>query len=440
MPNALVLAARQVNRPVAQRAWRRNASTWPGVGDGATFGGAQGGRIYESWNPWTFSPNFEVHWASRLMRARTRQLVRDNPYVAGVIGAICENVVGDKGRTFRAKIKLADGKTLATATNKELERAWGQWGYPENASADGRDSWVDIQNLHIGTMAADGEVLARKLRGFDNPFGYALQFIDADLLDETYNVPGTNKTNEIRMGVELDQYNRPVAYHIWNRYPTEKAGTPLVRERIPASEIHHDFIRYRANQVRGITWFAPVLTTLHTLGSYDEAERVAAWVAAAQMGFIVNKSPEAISAFDWKPEEMGKRTMDAEPGLLPELLPGQEFQEFTPNRPSTTHDQFSTTVLRGGARGLKVSHFTLTGDTRQANYSSMRVSLQPERDHWRVLQGFEAVHFDRLVYRDWLAMALLNGQIRVDNAARRQLLRRPLRGPRLEMGGAEGRR
>jgi hypothetical protein len=51
------------------------------------------------------------------------------------------------------------------------------------------------------------------------------------------------------------------------------------------------------------------------------------------MGFILNKQPEAIAAFDWKPDEMGKRTMDVEPGLLPELLPGQEFQEFNAEPP-----------------------------------------------------------------------------------------------------------
>lgn len=384
-------------------------------GGGTTFSAASLGRIYGDWNPWTFSPNFEVQWASRFVRARARQLIRDNPYVAGLISSIQENVVGEAGRTLRAKIKLADGKTLAITTNKEIERAWRGWGEPENASANRRESWIDVQNLHIGTMAGEGEVLARKLRGFDNPFGFALQFIDNDLLDETHNVPAGPTQNEIRMGVELDAWSAPVAYHIWNRYPTEKTGLPLVRERIPASEIYHDFISYRANQVRGISWLAPVLTTLHTLSSYDEAELVASWVAAAQMGFILNKQPAAIEAFEWKADEQGKRQMGVEPGQLPELLPGQEIAEFNPNRPNTTHDQFMTTELRAIARGSKVSNFTLTGDTRQANYSSMRVSLQPERDHWRVLQRFEGTHFDRLVYRDWLAMALLNGQVRVDS-------------------------
>src|SRR3954471_17396376 len=162
MPNAFARAAAAVAGPRAQ--WNRRASE-SGWGSGSTFNAGSLSRLYQDWTPWTFSPNFEVQWASRFVRARARQLIRDNPYVSGLIGSIQENVVGEAGRTFRAKIKLADGKTLATSTNKELERAWKEWGHQENTSANRRESWIDVQNLHIATMAAAGEVLARKLRG-----------------------------------------------------------------------------------------------------------------------------------------------------------------------------------------------------------------------------------------------------------------------------------
>jgi capsid protein len=73
-----------------------------------------------------------------------------------------------------------------------------------------------------------------------------------------------------------------------------------------------------------------------------------------------------------------------------------------------------TAVLRGVARGLKVSYLTLTGDLRQANYSSMRAGLLPERDHWRSLQVWFATHFHRVTYRDWVDMAALKRAIAVD--------------------------
>lgn len=377
------------------------------------------GRLHEDWKPWTYSPNFEIGWVARFMRARARDLRRDNPYAAGFIRSLSDNVVGFEGRKLRAKIKIADGKTLATKTNKEIERGWSDWSLPENCSADGKDSYADIQRLHIETMAMDGEVIVRRLKGFDNEYGYALQFIDADLLDETYNLPALPNGNEIRQGVEIDVYNRPQAYHIWSRYPTEQLGQPYVRQRIPASEIIHNFVRYRVNQVRGVTWFAPILTKLYHLDGYEFAELIRARSAASNMGFIKNTQQGAAQEFDPLGSIDGKKRqledMEMEAGIYRELWPGQEVQFPDPHAPNTSIDLFESTILRSVARGMNVSHFTVTGDTRQANYSSMRVSLQPERDYWRTLQRFDAVHFDRIVYADWIGMSLLSGAVKVDS-------------------------
>lgn len=379
----------------------------------STFGGASTGRLLEDWMPWTLQADWEVRNAVRFMRARARQLVRDNDYAAGFVRSVSDNVIGPDGVLLQAKVKNLAGE-LATATNKEIERGFIDWGHHETASADGKDSWVDIQRLYIETMATDGEVILRRLKGFDNAYGYALQFIDADLLDETYNVPASKGQNEIRMSVEVDQYNRPLAYHVWTRYPSDMTtGRPLERERVPANEIIHDFVRYRPNQTRGLSWFAPAMIGLHHLDGYSKAELAATRASAGKMGFILNKTAEAAAAVEWDPTK--RRQMDVEPGLIDELGPGQEFASFDPTHPGTTFDMFTTSVLRGIGRGLNVSQLTLTGDLRQASYGSMRAGLSPERDHWRALQKFTAGHFLRPVYRDWLSMALLAGALRLDS-------------------------
>lgn len=386
------------------------------------FGGASTSRHFRDWLPWTESPDGETKHILRFVRARARQLARDDPHAAGFLTAVSDNVVGPDGRQLQAKVKTATGK-LVEPTNRAIERAWRTWGYPETASADGMDSWVDIQRLRIEAIARDGECLIQRLRGFDNSFGYALRFIDPDLLDETYNVPAAPGRNEIRMGIEIDQWNRPVAYHVWNRYASDQSGTPRERVVIPARDIIHSFLRYRPNQLRGITWFAPVLTRLYRLDRYEQFSLEAAGVAAAKMGFIKNTQLAAIEAFDWSEElsadENGKKPepkyMDVEAGLIAELLPGQEFEAFDPTQPSTTHEMFTGVVLRGIARGLNVSTLTLTGNAKEFNFSSMRGALIPERDHWRALQQFEITHFDRVVYADWLPMALVSGALRLDS-------------------------
>jgi capsid protein len=97
------------------------------------------------------------------------------------------------------------------------------------------------------------------------------------------------------------------------------------------------------------------------------------------MGFILNKQPEAIQAFQWKDGQQPTQ-MDAEPLLIQELLPGQEFAEFNPTHPTTAYKDFMKAVLRSIARGLGMAYTTLTGDLEAVNYSSIRAGLLSERD------------------------------------------------------------
>lgn len=386
----------------------------------AAWDGAQGGRLMGSWNTATLSANQEVEIGLRTLRARARDLARNNPWVAGVVREIATQVLGPEGIRLVPQIRTRAGG-LAKATNVELSRAWAEWSLPEHASADGIDAWVDLQRLAVETIAVDGECFVRQVRGADNAFGYALQLLDADLVDDTFTRRAAPGRREVRMGVEVDGFGKPVAYHVFDRHPSEP-GAKRLPEPIPASEILHLFIRRRPGQVRGLTWFAPVVADLHMLDGYEWSAVVAARAAAAKMGFIVNKSPEAIAEYESEVErrrEAGEdvdlQRMDATPGVIDELNPGQEFQAFDPAYPSTAYGEFVSAILRGIARGLGVSYMTLTGDLSSANYSSLREGRIREVDTWRTLQGWLVRRLHQPVYRSWLSYALLTPALRVDS-------------------------
>jgi len=384
------------------------------------FSGAQMGRLTEDWSPYNQSPTQEIQWALVTLRARARQLVRDNAHATGFVNELANNVIGPDGILLQAKVKSAGGR-LDKKTNDAIEAGWREWGMPEHATADGYESWTDFQRSVIRTIAIDGEVFIRKLRYFDNPFGFSLQIIDADLVDETLNRPAKDGQNEIRLGIEINRWGRPVAYWVRRDYPGDfgraipgaSRNTTDRHDRLPADEVIHKFIRYRANQVRGVTWFAPVMLNLHYLDGYEFNELAASRVNAGKMGFILNKQADAIAAFDPLAEGRTTRTMDVAPGLIEELLPGQEFAEFNPTHPSTAFKEFTKTVLRAIARGLGMAYTTLTGDLEAVNYSSIRAGLLSERDHFRMLQRWLGVHVHRVIYRDWIGMALLSGAVRL---------------------------
>jgi lambda family phage portal protein len=380
------------------------------------FGGAQVGRLTRDWIAQTLSADGAIRFDIRLLRARAQQLVRDNAFAAGFVNEFAMQVVGPSEIRLQAKVRDLRGN-LAEATNDEIEKKWKRWGMPENASADRRSSWADMQRQWFRSLATDGEIILRHLDYFENEFGYTIQQIDPDLLDETYNLGGGPNQNEIRMGVEIDRFGAPVAYWFWNRHPSDmNSRLKLARVRVDASEIIHKFIQYRPGQTRGYTAFAPVLLDLKMLDGYQQAELVATRMAAAKMGFLVQKNPELIggSAAPSARREGDDTEMETAPGIIDELPPGWEFQGFDPTHPSTAFKEFTKAVLRSIARGLGMAYTTLTGDLEAVNYSSIRAGLLSERDNYKMLAQWGAVHICRPVYLRWIKSAILTNAVRVD--------------------------
>ena len=78
----------------------------------------------------------------------------------------------------------------------------------------------------------------------------AREVLEADLLDDQYN-GYTESGNTIRMGVERDRWQRPVAYWFYSNHPGDTgfiAGPTqrdTQRKRIAADEILHVFRKVR---------------------------------------------------------------------------------------------------------------------------------------------------------------------------------------------------
>lgn len=231
----------------------------------ASYRGANVGRLFRDWIAGILSPDRELRVNIRTLRARARELVRNNDYAAGFVDELCDNIIGEKGIQLQGRVTDRAGN-LKESTNWALEEAWEEWGNPENASADTRSSWVDLERLAVRTIAVDGEAFFRIHSGYENEFGFALQMLDADLLDETFERPPDADEVEIRMGIEQNKYGRPLAYHFWRRHPSDRGHIRNDRIRIPAREIIHLFVQHRAGQSRGVTWFAPVMASVHMLG------------------------------------------------------------------------------------------------------------------------------------------------------------------------------
>lgn len=338
-----------------------------------------------------------------LLRSRSRQLCMDNDYAKRFLGMVSANVVGSNGIALQSSLSTRDGKPISKIRDV-VEHHWRVWGKRDNCTMSGRSTWRDVQNQIIRALARDGEVLVRKVKGGNLPYGMALHVIEADYLAHTYNLNDSKRI--ITMGVEHNGYGKPIAYHLYNKHPGDRNGHLLNEnlERVPAEDLLHLYVEDRPGQMRGVPWFHTAIRRLNMLGKYEEAEQVAAREAASKMGFFYSPDGTGLTG---EQDEKGNLITESEPGMFEQLPDGVHFSAYDPQHPVSAFSDFVKAVLRGAASGLGVSYNTLANDLEGVNFSSIRSGVLEEREQWRSLQAWFIDQFCQPVFDAWLETAVL---------------------------------
>jgi len=332
------------------------------------------------------------------LKARARDLFQNNDYVRKYIKLVSTNVVGHQGILLQMKVVDQNGKPDKVA-NDLIEKAWRKWTKRGECDVTGLYSWVDLQRIFIETVARDGEVFVRFVPGYSNSFKFAIQVLEADIIDVDYNQQFDNG-NKVIMGVEVNKWNKPVAYWI-------KEDKQSGRKRISADEAFLAFIPERPGQVRGYPWFTTAILDLKHLDAYEEAELIAARIAASKMGFYVTESGDEFT----ETEEKQALVREVEPGIFEELPAGVKLEMFDPKHPPTTFAEFIKAKLRTIAAGMNVSYHSLSGDLESVNYSSIRAGSLEERETWKSVQAWMINTFCQPVFERWLKHCLNFGLI-----------------------------
>jgi lambda family phage portal protein len=375
------------------------------------YQGARISRLTADWITSGTSADSEIKSSFKALRNRARQLCRDNDYARQALRVIQNNVIGH-GIKHQGQVRMQRGGKLDEVINGRIHNAWQHWGNKKRCDVSGILGFHDLERLICRSLAESGEVFIRMIR---QPFGdskipFALQLLESDYLVDD-EVPQPAKGNTVRMGIEVDSYLRPQAYHFYSNHPGDTyAGNTRTngrKLRIPADEIIHLFLPERPGQTRGVTWFASALMRMHMLQGYEEAEVVRARASSALMGFI--SSPEG--------ELMGDEVYDNErvseftPGVFKYLQPGESVNVPDLNAPDGQLEPFTRSMLRAVAAGIGVSFESISKNFSESNYSSSRLSLLEERDTYKVLQRYMVENFHQTVFDKWLDMAVLSGEL-----------------------------
>ena len=371
--------------------------------NGARRWDAASNEVVKSWVTEVKSINEDLRTQGETLRARARDLEQNNDYVARYLNLVETNVIGE-GVKLQSKARTNRGK-LDMRVNRTIEREFKNWTYAENCSRDGRLDWEDIQRLVARSVARDGEVIVRIVRGND----FKIALYDADFLDYELNREATKDNNAIVQGIELDRAGKPVAYYLWKMPPNKVPSifgmptkSPNINsyERVLAEDIIHIYKSDRPNQIRGATWLAPVMIHLLMLNRYERAEMKAAEIAASKVGYY--KTPTG----DYLDDEDGADGYGLPPSIggvgFTELPAGTELAMLDPNHPVSAYSDYVAGVLRGVATGLNVTYHALSSDLTSVNFSSIRAGTIEERDNWRKWQQFYVCHLIRPIFAAWL--------------------------------------
>lgn len=373
------------------------------------FDAAKTSRFYDFYGS-TKSADSEIRWDIRILRDRCRDLARNNDYAKKYISLMKTNVVGEFGIQMQSRARN-DDKTLDRLANTTLEAEWKKWGKKGNCTVDGKLSFIDCQNLVLDQLATEGEALIQVIRNANNEWGFALKFLDNDMLDEQFNEKLSNG-NEVRMGIEENREGKALAYWLWQENPHENIVSQArnsKRIRVPADQILHIFRMARPGQSRGIPPMVTAILDLKQLDGYIEAELVAARAAAAKMGFFTSATGEEYQGEDTEDEY--NPVMSAEAGTFEQLPEGMNFTPFDPQHPTSQFPAFLKQIIRSVASGLNVSYASLSNDLESVNYSSIRQGALEERHYFRSEQRFLVEHFLQPVFEMWLLMSITKGVI-----------------------------
>lgn len=370
------------------------------------------GQDIEDWVPWNQSPDVELAYTTDLIRARHRDLVRNNGWATGSITRIADSVVGENfhvvpqpnwrwlareyGPTFDA--------TWAAEFREEVIAEYRMWAEDPNFWCDAQRSLSvnQIMYLAIKTKITDGESLIMPL-WLDENLGYgaarfctALQMIDADRLSNPFGRPDTHN---LRSGVEITDTQAPIAYHIrraepngwydaalsfqWDRF--ERAtewGRPLVI---------HDCERERLAQHRGTGILTPVLSRFRMLAKFDQAALQAAVMRTMVKFFIKSPlDPEQValalggsddrsmqlSGYETMRNSLSEReALRMNGARIPVLGPGESIETADARGEADDFNTAEHVFLRSIAAATGESAEELTKDYSQTNYSSARAAM-----------------------------------------------------------------
>lgn len=384
------------------------------------YAAAKTTRMTGAWSIANSNVNDIIGASSPAVRSRVRQLIRDFPYLARASNIIVDYSIGT-GIVFQSKVKTASGKPDRKTAGK-IEDAVKWWMDESDASGakNKRLHFFEQMRLTKRQDLEDGEFLPVITYPKDGNryIPLAIQLYEADWLSSAHDnygaggiglsaAPGEKET---RQGIEYEKATGRVTGY-WFRDPYY-GGTEII---VPEERVLHGFQPIRAQQLRGISPFAPGVLLAHDLGDYMDAEIDAAKMAAKWLAFVTRENPTAAQAalgtLTYQDDGSLKRIEELENCIIEYFRPGEKINFAEHNRPGTTFGPFVRLILTMLSITTGAPYELISGDYQGLNFAMSKIVRNDFSQQLRPISTRHIRQFCMPAVAAAIDMAVLTGKL-----------------------------
>lgn len=395
----------------------------------ALTGGYQGAdksrRSTSNWRVSAGSADADTLPCLDTLRARSRDLLRNEPLACGAINTVVTNTVGtglipQSVPDLDALIEAGIPEGTIVNFQKSAERYFKNWAQSENCDSTRTQNFYGLQDLVFRSALESGDVFAiHRIISLPNwSYRTALQIVEADRVD---NPSGKHlNTAELSAGVKRNKLGAPEGYYFLKEHPGHNR---MIKNRGEADyvsayyangtrKVLHIFTRLRPEQSRGVPYLAPVIEVFKKLGRYSEAEIDAAVLSAMFTVFVKTEDGGGLADMVSPGESTSSSNEEVKlgNGAIIDLMKGEEIEIANPARPNPAFDPFVLAILRQIGVALElpfellVKHFT-------ASYSAAQAAMVEAWKFFKARRKWLADNFCTPVWESVIAEGVASGRI-----------------------------
>lgn len=378
--------------------------------------------------------NTEGAWSTGVNRrpretimARSRHLVRNEPYATGHARNTVQAIVGD-GLELQSQ---PDGDTLKWSPkkvekfSKQVENEFRLFAMNRDLDVARKFNFYELTSLITMHAMVDGDVffmcpqIDRNTR-----YKTRVQIVPADKCSNPYMKSDAAKpTGKLVAGVDLGPYGDPLGYYFSNQSDFDFDPNTRKWTRYEAFDakgrraVHHLMLTDSYDQTRGMSIFAPVIEKFHMLGKYSDAELTAAVVASYFTVFINSKSGKQLPPLQWTDAETtgnnttGDNEYQMGPGAVVQTDADTEVKIADPSRPNANYDPFVTAIITEIAVGVQMPREVFVMSF-SSNYSASRAAILMAWRYYETKRTWIAHHFCQPIFELFMDEAVSAGRIK----------------------------